>query len=66
MCWKTLHLKIHERQRKKDKGSYLQKVILKRALKFQTLGSFIKNKKIYIQYIALGIKIFVIHVCITK
>ena len=30
---------------KKDKGWSLQKVILKRALKFETLGRFIENKK---------------------
>ena len=34
---------------KKDKGCSLQKLILKRASNFETLGTFIKNKKMYIK-----------------
>ena len=43
---------------KKDKGWSLQKVLFKRALKFEKLGRLLKAKKVYIQHIAFGIKIF--------
>ena len=44
--------------RKKDKGWSLQKVLFKRALKFEKLGRLLKAKKVYIQHIAFGLKIF--------
>lgn len=43
---------------KKDKGWSLQKVLFKRALKFEKLGRLLKAKKVYIQHIAFGLKIF--------
>ena len=51
-------------QWQKDKGWSLWKVILKKALKFETAARFIKNKKMDAQYIAFGLKMFIIHVCI--
>lgn len=43
---------------KKDKGWSLQKVLFKRALKFEKLGRLLKAKKVYIQHIAFGLKFF--------
>lgn len=49
---------------KKDKRRSLQKVLFKRALKFEKLGRLLKAKRVYIQHIAFGLKIFLIYVCI--
>ena len=48
-----MHLKICVK-----KTWSLQKVLFKRALKFEKLGRLLKAKRVYIQHIAFGLKIF--------
>ena len=69
--WNLLENFAFQNMWKKDKGWSLQKVfqffwsgISKKALKFKTLGRFIKTKKMYMQYKTLELKTPIIRVCI--